>query len=97
MFRQALARVGSGGGQSNHFAIRLKFCAVAASKNSSLAPLGPRNRSRSSFRIFLRWAKSISTFLRSLLKLKSAGRLAPSQDRIGWFEEQLAKLPTSLS
>jgi len=29
MFRQALARVGSGGGQSNHFAIRLKFCAVA--------------------------------------------------------------------
>lgn len=32
--------------------------------DSSLAPLCPRSRSRSSFMIVLRWAKSISTFLR---------------------------------
>jgi len=32
----------------NHFAIRRRFCAVAASRNSSRAPLSPRNRRRSS-------------------------------------------------
>jgi hypothetical protein len=40
----------------------LRFWAVAASKNSSLAPLGPRNLRRLSLRIRLRWANSISTF-----------------------------------
>jgi DNA replication protein DnaC len=31
--------------------MRLKFCAVAVSRNSSLAPLKPRNRKRSIFRM----------------------------------------------
>ena len=48
----------------NHFAILRKFCAVAANKNSSWAPHRPRSRSRSSFKMRLRWANSISTFLR---------------------------------
>src|SRR5215469_8397255 len=41
-----------------------RFWAVAARWNSSRAPLGPRSRSRSSFRMRLRCANSISTFLR---------------------------------
>lgn len=45
-----------------------RFWAVAARRNSSLAPLGPRRRSRSSFRMRLRWANSISTFFRSRLE-----------------------------
>lgn len=35
----------------SHLLIRLRFCAVAASKNSSCAPVSPRRRSRSSFKI----------------------------------------------
>lgn len=38
----------------HRFAVRRKFCAVAANKNSSRAPRRPRRRSRSSFRIRLR-------------------------------------------
>jgi hypothetical protein len=38
----------------NLLAIRRRFCAVAASKNSSCAPLSPRSRSRSSLRIRFR-------------------------------------------
>ena len=49
----------------NHFAIRRRFCAVAAIKNSSCAPLNPCSRKRFNFRIRLRCANSISTFLRS--------------------------------
>ena len=45
-------------------AIFRRFWAAAARWNSSLAPLGPRRRRRSSFRMRLRWANSISTFLR---------------------------------
>jgi hypothetical protein len=41
-----------------------RFWAVAARRNSLRAPLGPRNRSRSSFKMRLRWASNISTFLR---------------------------------
>src|SRR5947207_6016624 len=41
-----------------------RLWAVAARWNSSRAPFGPRNRSRSSFRMRLRCANSISTFLR---------------------------------
>src|SRR5262249_19101342 len=41
-----------------------RFWAVAARWNSSRAPLGPRSRSRSSFKMRLRCANSISTFLR---------------------------------
>src|SRR5882672_12878381 len=42
----------------------LRFCAVAASRNSSRAPLGPRNLRRPSLRMRLRWANSISIFFR---------------------------------
>ena len=51
---------------ASHFAIRRKFCTVAAIRNSSLAPLKPRNLNRSSLRILLRCANSISTFFLSL-------------------------------
>jgi hypothetical protein len=44
------------------------FWAVAERRNSSLASHGPRKRSRLSPRMRLRCAKSISTFLRSLLE-----------------------------
>lgn len=42
-----------------------RFWAAAARWNSSLAPFGPRSRRRSSLRMRLRWANSISTFSRS--------------------------------
>jgi hypothetical protein len=50
------AAIGTGSGAANisRFAIRRRFCAMAASKNSSFAPLGPRRRKRSSLRIRLR-------------------------------------------
>jgi hypothetical protein len=57
-----VAEVGVGTGIS--LASLRRFWAVAARWNSSRAPFGPRNRSRSSFRMRLRWANSISTFLR---------------------------------
>ena len=53
-----------GGGRATSLASRRRFCAIAASVNSSCAPDGPRNRSRPSFKIRLRWANSISTRLR---------------------------------
>ena len=43
---------------------RLRFYAVAASRNSSLAPFGPLRRRRARRRIRLRGANSISTFFR---------------------------------
>src|SRR5205807_1603675 len=63
-----VAEVGVGIGIS--MAILRRFWAVAARWNSSRAPFGPRNRSRSSFRMRLRWANSISTFLRSRLEVR---------------------------
>src|SRR6202042_3220109 len=45
-------------------ASRLRFWAVAARRNSSLAPFGPLSRKRARRRIRLRWANSISTFFR---------------------------------
>src|SRR6187399_1263901 len=47
-------------------AILRRFWAVAARRNSSLAPFGPRRRRRSSFRMRLRCANNISTFFRCL-------------------------------
>jgi hypothetical protein len=44
-----VAKIGAGSGMS--FASFLRFWAVAASRNSSLAPFGPRRRNRSSFRM----------------------------------------------
>ena len=57
-----VAAIGDGLGIS--LASLRRFWAVAARWNSSRAPFGPRNRSRSSFRMRLRWANSISTFFR---------------------------------
>ena len=57
-----VAEVGVGIGIS--MASLRRFWAVAARWNSSRAPFGPRNRSRSSFKMRLRWANSISPFLR---------------------------------
>ena len=48
-----------GGSVPSHCAIRLRFCAVAVSRNSSRAPLIPRSRKRSTFRIFFMCANSI--------------------------------------
>src|SRR5947208_3289233 len=61
LYRQVAA---SGAGTGISLASLRRFWAVAARWNSSRAPFGPRNRSRSSFRMRLRWANSISTFLR---------------------------------
>ena len=41
---------------------RLRFWAVSAGRNSSLAPFGPLRRRRASRRIRLRWVNSISSF-----------------------------------
>src|SRR5437660_12754508 len=57
-----VAGIGAGAGIS--LASFRRFWAVAARWNSSRAPFGPRNRSRSSLRMRLRCANSISTFLR---------------------------------
>jgi hypothetical protein len=44
--------------------LAIENCAVAARRNSSLAPHGPRSRKRPTRRMRLRWANSISTFFR---------------------------------
>jgi len=61
------------------FASLRRFWAVAARWNSSRAPLGPRNRSRSSLRMRLRWANSISTFFRAFLEATYASVFAISR------------------
>ena len=55
----------NGGARPRSLTSRLRFCAVAVSSTSSLAPLRPRSRSRSSPRMRFIWANRISTFLRS--------------------------------
>ena len=62
--QKAVAIAASGLFGINHAAILRKFCAVAASKNSSLAPFRPRRRNLSNRRMRLRCANSISTFFR---------------------------------
>ncbi len=57
----------------------LGFWAVAARRNSSLAPHGPRSLSLPSPRIRLRWAKSISTFFGSLQEIASSSVLPISR------------------
>src|SRR5215207_9028598 len=59
---EAHARAGVSVGTS--LASLRRFWAVAARWNSSLAPFGPRSLRRSSFRMRLRCANSISTFFR---------------------------------
>ena len=41
----------NGGGRQRNLTSRLRFCAVAVSRTSSLAPLKPRSRSRSSLKM----------------------------------------------
>ena len=59
------SHAGFGLGIGISFASLRRFWAVAARRNSSRAPHGPRSRRRSRRRMRLRWANSISTFLRS--------------------------------
>lgn len=47
----------------------LRFWALAARRNSSFAPHGPRNRRRPSPRIRFKCAKSISTFFRKRIEI----------------------------
>lgn len=54
-------------------ASRRRFCAVAASRNSSLAPHGPRSRKRPSRNMRLRWANNISTFFRRRQAASNSG------------------------
>ena len=61
----ARAAAGVGGGRATSLASRRRFCAIAASVNSSCAPRGPRSRRRPSLRMRLRCANSISTRFRS--------------------------------
>src|SRR6516165_11337939 len=49
---------------------------MAASVNSNWTPLGPRRRKRLSRKMRLRWANSISTFLRSRRDCANASVLA---------------------
>jgi hypothetical protein len=44
----------AGGGRATSFASRRRFCAIAARVNSSCAPHGPRNRSRSKASVLAR-------------------------------------------
>ena len=62
-----------GGPVPRYFPIRLKFCAVAVSRNSSWAPLKPRSRKRSTFKMRFMCANSISTFFRCRRVLRYAG------------------------
>ena len=63
----------AGGGRATSFARRRRFCAMAPSVNSSCAPRGPRNLSRPSRKMRLRWANSISTRLRLRRDCSNAG------------------------
>jgi hypothetical protein len=56
-----------------------RFWAVAASRNSSFAPHGPRNLSLFRPRMRLRWAKSISTFFRSFIEITYCSVFAMSR------------------
>ena len=66
-------------GAGKSFASLRRFWAVAARRNSSFAPQGPRNRSRPRPRMRLRWAKSISTFFLSFIEMSYWRVLAMSR------------------
>ena len=66
-------------GAGRSLAILRRFWAVAARRNSSFAPHGPRNRSRFRPKIRLRWAKSISTFFLSFIEMTYCSVLAMSR------------------
>ncbi len=75
----AVQNAAAGGGRTISLASRRRFCAMAASVNSSCAPRGPRNRRRPSFRMRLRWANSISTRFRSRHDCSKASVLASAR------------------
>jgi hypothetical protein len=70
-----------GGGRQRNLNLtrRRRFWAVAVSNTSSLAPLRPRSRSRSSLKIRFMSAKRISTFLRSRRDCSKASVLASAR------------------
>jgi len=70
-----------GGARQRSLASRLRFCAVAVSRTSSLTPLKPRNRNRSSLRMRFMCANRISTFLRSRRDCSKASVLAKARTR----------------
>src|SRR4029077_20176469 len=70
-----------GGGRQRNLTSRLRFCAVAVSRTSSLAPVKPRSRSRSSLKIRFICANRISIFLRSRCDCWKASVLASARTR----------------
>ena len=70
-----------GGARQRNLTSRLRFCAVAVSRTSSLVPLKPRSLSRSSLRMRFRCANRISTFLRSRRNCSKASVLASTRTR----------------
>jgi len=58
------AITGRGGGLATCLIRRLRFCTVAVSRNSSLAPLGPRNLSLVMARFRFASPNNLSIFLR---------------------------------
>ncbi len=66
-------------GAGKIFASLQRFWAVAARRNSSFAPHGPRNRSRPRPRMRLRCANSISTFFLSFIEMSYCSVLAMSR------------------
>ena len=83
------SQAGIGFGPLISLAILRRFWAAAARWNSSRALHGPRNLRRSSFRMRLRCANSISTFLRSRLETSQASVFERSRARSrapSWIE-----------
>jgi hypothetical protein len=79
-FGQAGQPAGINGRWSINRANFLKFWTVAASRNSSVAPVIPRNRSRRKLKFRLRWANAISTLRRS--RAERANELVPGLARL---------------
>jgi len=69
----------NGGVRQRNLTRRRRFCAVAVSSTSSLAPLKPRSRNRSSLRMRFMCANCISTFLRSRRDCSKASVLASAR------------------
>ena len=61
------AIIGCGGGMAASLTNRLRFCTVAVSRNSSLAPERPRNRSLVRARLCFASPNRVSIFLRRVL------------------------------
>src|SRR3954471_5482554 len=89
----ASSHAGAGCKTGMSLASFLRFWAVASKWNSSRAPFGPRSRNRSRRRMRLRWASSISIFLRCLRDLRRSSDLAMSRAMSrapSWIERDLS-------